>query len=326
MHSPGRRSSRDTRFPRSYCAELTVQAALAALTFLLLSVALATAAAAQNGLERFETEIKPQLDLKKLTYANARPLGDSGFVLENVEAIVPASEATGDKESTIRIDKVTVEELDFERLDKAAREEELPRFAKLRLEGMTGSDELFDMLTPYGVPNVPVDIALDYRIDPAARVLTLNSLEVSLRGQARFNVAVVMDGIGVRGAAKDEGRLRSASFTIDDKELLAKLVPALAKEEGMKPDELVGTALAALAGFAGLQSTETLGALDAVASFVADWKAPKGPLAIGLKPARTASLDDLAKIMVPDALTTIFGFTAAYPATRAGAAKAPTGK
>ena len=58
-----------------------------------------------------------------------------------------------------------------------------------------------------------------------------------------------------------------------------------------------------------------------MASFIADWKAPKGPLALGLKPGKTAGLDDLDKIMMPDALTTVFGFTATYPGTKAGAAK-----
>ena len=48
---------------------------------------------------------------------------------------------------------------------------------------------------------------------------------------------------------------------------------------------------------------------------------PKGPLALGLKPAKTAGLDDLDKIMMPNALATVFGFSALYPGTRAGAAK-----
>ena len=43
---------------------------------------------------------------------------------------------------------------------------------------------------------------------------------------------------------------------------------------------------------------------------------------LGLKPAKTAGLEDLDKIMVPDALSTLFGFTATYPGTRSGAAKA----
>jgi hypothetical protein len=84
----------------------------------------------------------------------------------------------------------------------------------------------------------------------------------------------------------------------------------------------VGGALDALAGFAQMQTGETLKALDAVSSFLLDWKAPKGPLVVGLKPTKTAGLDDLDKIAVPNALSTLFGFTATYPATRAGAAKA----
>lgn len=301
----------------------------AALVSALLLIGFATGAGAQNGLERFEKDIKPQLELKKFSYASAQPLGAAGFVLNDVVAVVPANAATGDKESTVKIDKVTVEELDFDRLKKDSKDDLAPRFAKLRLEGMTGDDEMFTALEPYGVPKVPFDVALDYRIDPAAKVLTLNMLEVTLRGQARFALSMILDGVSDKtdmDTAKDEGRLRSASFTIDDKELLAKLIPAAAKEEGIEPAELITTVLDALGGFSQAQTGETLKALDAVASFVADWKAPKGPLVLGLKPTKTAGLDDLDKIMVPDALSTLFGFTATYPGTRAGAAKAGSKK
>ena len=296
-----------------------------ALVSALLLIGFATGTWAQNGLERFEKEIKPQFELKTLSYASAQPLGASGFVLNDVVAVVPANAATGDKESTIKIEKVTVEDLDFDRLRKDSRDDRAPRFARLRMEGMTGDDEMFTALEPYGVPKVPFDIALDYRIDPAAKVLSLNMLEVTLRGQARFALSMIVDGVSDdtdMDTAKDEGRLRSASLTIDDRQLLDKLVPALASEEGMKPDELITTALDALAGFAQAQTGETLKALDAIASFVSDWKAPKGPLVLGLKPTKTAGLEDLDKIMVPDALSTLFGFTATYPRTLSGAAKA----
>lgn len=297
----------------------------AALVSALLLFGFATGASAQNGLERFEKEIKPQLELKKFSYASGQPLGASGFILNNVVAVVPANAATGDKESTVKIDKVTVEELDFDRLKKDVKDDLSPRFAKLKMEGLTGDDEMFTALEPYGVPKVPFDIALDYRIDPAAKVLTLNMLEVTLRGQASFALSMVLDGVSDKtdmDSAKDDARLRSASFTIDDKELLAKLVPAAAKDEGIPADELIKTALDALGGFAQAQSGDTLKALDAVASFVADWKAPKGPLVLGLKPTKTAGLDDIDKIMLPNALSDIFGFSATYPGTRAGAAKA----
>ena len=297
--------------------------AFAALVSALLLIGFASGASAQNGLERFEKEIKPQLE--KLSYASAQPLGASGFILNGVVAVVPASAATGDKESTIRIDRITVEDLDFERLKADTSPDLALRFARLKVEGMTGDDEMYTALAAYGVPKVPLDIALDYRVDPAVRVLTLNRLEVTLRGQARLALSMILDGVSDKtdiDAARDEGRLRSASFTIDDRELLAKLIPAVASEEGLKSEELVTTALDALAGFARVQTGETLKALDAFASFVGDWKAPKGPLVLGLKPTKTAGLEDIDKIMVPDALSTIFGFTATYPGARAGAAKA----
>ena len=156
---------------------VSMRSILSGVSAALLVIGLATASWAQNGLERFEKDIKPQLELKKFTYASAAPLGDAGFVLNDVVAVMPANQATGDKESTVKIQKVTVEELDFDRLKKTAKDDEAPRFAKLKLEGMTGDDEMFTALAPYGVPNVPFDIALDYRIDSAAKVLDLKTLE-----------------------------------------------------------------------------------------------------------------------------------------------------
>lgn len=294
----------------------------AALLSALLWIGLAAGASAQNGLERFDKDIKPQFELKKFSYGSAQPLGAAGFVLNDVVAVVPANAATGDKESTVRIDKVTVDALDFDRLKKDAKDDLVPRFAKLRMEGITGDDEMFSALEPYGVPRVPFDVALDYRLDPGTKVLTLDMLEVALRGEARLALSMVLDGVSDMANAKDDARLRSASLTIDDKELFAKLIPAAAQEEGITAEELVTTALDALGGFAQAQSGETLKALDAVASFVADWKAPKGPIVLGLKPAKTAGLDDLDKIMVPNGLSTFFGFTATYPGTKPGAARA----
>jgi len=283
---------------------------------------------AQNGLERFEKEIKPQLEFEKFTYDSAQPLGSGGFVLNKVVAVVPANAATGDKASTVKVDKVTVEELDFDRLKKGS-DDDVPRFAKLKLEGMTGDDEMFTMLTPYGVPKVPVDITFDYRLDGAKKVLTLNKLEINLRGQARLALEFVIDGVSDKASgldsAKDDGRLRTASLTIDDSGLLAKILPAIAKQEGSTAEAYVGMAMIGIAGFSDGQGPETLKVLDAIASFIGDWKAPKGPLALSIKPAKTAGLSDLDKIMEPNALVEVFGLTANYPGTRPGAAKQALG-
>jgi hypothetical protein len=282
-------------------------------------------ATAETGLERFEREIKPQIDLKTFTYKGAETLGDTGFVLKEVVAVMPASPATGDKESTLTIDKVTVEALDFDRM-KNLKDDDIPRFAKISLEGVNGSDEITGLLDPYGIPRVPMDLALDYRLDGPAKLFTLNALEITLRGQGKVGLALVLDGVSDKSSevtdAKDDGRLRSASLTLDDKGLIAKLLPALAKEQGGTAEAFVAVALMSIATFCEGQGEATVKALDAVASFVGDWKAPKGALVLGLKPAGTAAMADLDKVLEPNALVDIFGFSARYPGTRDGAAKA----
>ena len=237
---------------------------------------------------------------------------------------MPASPATGDKESTLKIDKVTVEALDFERVN--GNTDDTPRFAKLKLEGMTGDEDSMAMLDPYGVPRVPMDVTLDYRLDSATKVFTLNTLEIALRGQGKVSLALVIDGVSDKASeaadTKDRGRLRTASFTVDDHGLLAKVLPTVAQAQGQNAEALTAVALVSIAAFTEGQGAPTLKALDSVASFVGDWQGPKGPLVLALAPTTTASMADLDKIMQPNALVDIFGLSATYPGTRDGAAKA----
>ena len=53
---------------------------LAAAAVILLATALPAAA---DGVSQFEQKIRPQLPPNSFTYANAKALGDNGFVLEN---------------------------------------------------------------------------------------------------------------------------------------------------------------------------------------------------------------------------------------------------
>src|SRR5688500_4571893 len=141
---------------------------------------------------------------------------------------------------------------------------------------------MFAVLDPYGIPRVPMDVDLDYRLDGAAKVFTLNKLEISLRGQGKLGLSLVIDGVSEKSSevadTKDDGRLRTASLTLDDTGLLAKLLPAIAKEQGQTADALAAFALLSIAAFCEGQGPATVKALDALASFVGDWKAPKGTL------------------------------------------------
>ncbi len=154
------------------------------LTFAVTAFFFAAGATAQDGLQRFEKDIKPQIELKSFTYGSASAIGSSGFVLNNVVAVVPGSGATGGKDTTIKIDKVTADEVDFDRMKKDAGDA-VPRFMKVKLEGISGDDDLFAQVAPYGVPKVPVDFTLDYRLDGPTKVLTVSKVELNLRGQAR---------------------------------------------------------------------------------------------------------------------------------------------
>lgn len=298
---------------------VVVVALLALLTF-----GFSQAALSQNGLQRFESDVKPQLAFKSFTYGSSAAQGPAGFVLKNVVAVVPASEATGGKETTIKIDQVTVDALDFDRLKKNASPDLAPRFAKFTFQGMTGDDEAFALLTPYGITKAPVDLVLDYLIDPDKKVLTISKFEVNLRGQSRMTLALIMDGIDDKtsqvATAKDDGRLRTATLEIADTGLLAKVLPAVAKEQGTTAEALVAVTLVPIAAFATDQGSPTRKALDAVVSFITDWKQPKGPIKIAITPAKTAGMADLEKVMEPNGLTTILGLTVDYAGTRAGAA------
>jgi hypothetical protein len=298
-----------------------------AITLAFMAFSVATETSAQDGLKRFETDIKPQIELKSFTYGSASAQGSSGFVLNNVVAVVPGSGATGGEDTTIKIDKVTVDELDFERLKKGGNGEDMPRFMKLKMEGINGDDKLFAQLAPFGVPKVPVDFTLDYRLDTATKVLTVSKVEINLRGQARIGLALVMDGISdkasdAQGKTKDDGRLRTASLDIDDTGLLATVLPAAAKAQGSTSEAMIAMATVPVAAFTANQGPATLKALDAVVSFAQDWKKPNGPIKITIKPAKTASLQDLDKIMEPNALTDLFGLSVEYAGTRAGASGA----
>ncbi len=277
---------------------------------------------AQNGLQRFEKDIKPQLEFKSLTYDKAAPLGDKGFTLSNVVAVVPAS-ATGGKDSTIKIEKVTVEEADFDRMKDTGKKDEVPLFAKLKIEGMTGDDDLSGMLESYGIPKAPVDLALDYRLNPADKVLTISKLEVGLQGQGSLSLSLVLDGVSDKASeaagAKDTAKLRSASLVYTDVGLLSQLLPAVAKQQGMAADAMIAMAVAPIGAFAVGKGPGTVKALDGLASFITDWKKPKGPITISVAPAKSASLADLDKLEQPNALTDIFGLKVDYAGTRTGA-------
>jgi hypothetical protein len=251
---------------------------------------------------RFEQKIRPQLPPNSFTYANAKALGDNGFVLEDVVVTPPADATGGAKAEPVAIKRVTVEDFDFAGLDKR-----VPLFLKIRVEGITVA----------GIDQVIADFALDYRVDPDRKTLTLDKLELDVGSLARFELSLVLDGVssdlaGKPDAAMNDATLRTATLTFEDRSLLSKVVPAAAKLQGTDVDAIMKQAKTMLGGMRAGQSEATLAVFDALGSYLDDYQHPKGPLKITVNPPNKASAAALRDIKSPDDAVKALGLAVTY--------------
>ncbi len=280
-----------------------------------------------DGLGRFEQELKPKLGPElSLSYGSASALGQSGFVLNDVKAII--KEENPDAAATpLAIRRIVVEDFDFDH----ATGPDGPYFAKMRFESVS-SPEIDEALKAFGVTNATADIAIDFRFDPGRKVMTLNRLEFLLPGLARLEFSAIVDGVTPSAAAAapdkamDEVTLRTATLVFEDSSLLSKLIPALAADEGKTPEAYIAESVGLLGVLAEGQGQRTMAVLDALVSFSTDFKQPKGPLRITVSPPAGVSFKDTDKLTVANALVDVFGISATYAGTRAGAALAAAPK
>jgi len=285
---------------------------LAAAAVILLATALPGAA---DGVSQFEQKIRPQLPANSFTYANAKALGNNGFVLEGVVVTPPADATSGVKAEPVAIKRVTVEDFDFAGLDKW-----VPLFLKIRVEGITVAGKPaagVDLSKVAGIDQIIADFALDYRVDPDRKTLTLDKLELDIGGLARFELSLVLDGVspdlaGKPEAAMNDATLRTATLTFEDRSLLSKVVPAAAKLQGTDVDAIMKQAKTMLGGMRAGQSAATLAVFDALGSYLDDYKRPKGPLKITVNPPNKASAAALSDIKSPDDAVKALGLVITY--------------
>jgi hypothetical protein len=285
--------------------------------------------AAADGLGRFEQAIKDaqkdgQMPPGALTYKSAKSLGDSGFVLDDVVLTPPPDATPGAKAEPVAIKRVTVEDFDFAAIDKKAP----PAFVKLRIEGIAiGAKPVagVDLAELAGIDKITCDFQLDYRLDPEHKTLTLNRLELDLPGLARLELSMVLDGVsadqlGKPGAAMTDATLRTATLTFEDRSLLSKVVPAAAKMQGSDADAFVSLGAAMLGGMRNGQGPAALAVIDALVSYMNDYKHPQGPLRITLNPpGKTSFTTAMADIKTPDDAVKALGVVVSYAGTKPGA-------
>jgi hypothetical protein len=280
-----------------------------------LIVVLCIGSASADGLARFQQEIQPRLKKSEFTYEKASPLGAEGFVLEKVTVFSPGRPG----QPELRIARLEVEDLDYAGF--AAGE---ARFAKVVAKGMVVSENgtyapetrrLFAAMNPS-------DGSLDYRYDPAQKVLTVNWFEL-VSGRDKFSLEMVLDKVPTLrdGRTWDAGvSVRSARIVYDNHQSLARVLRLLGAQSGKSEQALQGEWLHRIALTAAGKAQRTTQSADAIASFLQDYRQPKGPLTATIRPSQPVPFAMLlAALFLPDPAQ-VMGLTATYPGTRAGAA------
>ena len=287
-------------------------------TFGLASIALAAFVfvrpAAADGLSRFNELIKPQLPADGFVYKNASALGENGFVLEDVVITPPAD--SGKKVAPIKIKRIAFEDLDFDSLQNNAP----PNYAKIRLEGIAISDkpsEGVDLGELAGLKGVNADFNLDYRLDPDKQTFTLSRAELDVAGLGRLELTMILDGVspemaGDTSKAMDNSSLRTASVVFEDRSLMAKVMPAIAKAQGTDADALIASLKPMVDGMIKGQGPKTQEAANALVAFISDYKQPKGPLRVTLNPPSKTSASQVMAAGGPEDVIKALGLVVSY--------------
>ena len=283
--------------------------------------------AAADGLSRFEAAMK-EAPAGALTYKSGKALGDNGFVLEGVVVTPPSDKTAGAKTEPVEIKRIAVEDFDFAALDKKAP----PNFGRVRVEGIVIGAKPFegiDLVELAGIDKITADFQLDYRLDPEKKTMTLNRLELDLNGLARIELSMVVDGVSAESvdqpdAAMNDASLRTATFLFEDRSLFSKVLPASAKMQSVEPVALVAIGKTMLAALRAGQGPATLAVLDALGSYLDDYKQPKGPLRVTLNPPGKISAAALSGMTSPDEAIAALGLVVSYAGTRPQAPAAST--
>jgi hypothetical protein len=299
---------------------------LARPTILFLLILAGAPAAWADGFSRFQDLLLSRGKADMIRFASGSSLGPDGFVLENV-VVTPPPELVEPgkipvKPMPTRIARITVEAIDF---DSIARDKP-PLFVRARLEGIAldGKAAPDGAMRKYlGADLAMADLSIAYRLDAAGRVFELTQLEINLRGLTRLVLALTIDGVtpDAIDAPSNAGAasLRSASLTIDDASLMARLIRALAEDEGVSPEQQADTLVRTVLMMVGGDGPVTQAAAQTVAAFLRDWQRPRGPLSITLRPGGGVTFAELGAITKAEDAMKALGLVVTY----AGAAAAP---
>ena len=274
---------------------------------------------AADGLQRFERELLPKIQKGRLTYEKASALGADGFVLERV---VVLSEPAGGRPSApaLRVARLEVEAIDYQGFQAGEA-----RFAKVTAKGMVllEAGEYGAEAKRHGFSGKPTDARLDYRYDAAAQVLTVNHLDVATAGYGKLNLEAVIDKVP---SLRDPRLLnatvaiRSLRLVYEDQSGLRQILHGVGQRNGKSEEAISREWLTTLGVASSGKGQRTQPFADALASFLQDYRQPKGPIAVTMRPPQPTSFGTmLGLLFLPDPAQ-LLGASASYPGPRPSAA------
>ena len=275
--------------------------------------------AAADGLQRFQQEILPKIQKNRLSYEKASPLGADGFVLERV--VVLSEPAAGRPSApALRIARLEVEAIDYQGFQAGEA-----RFAKVAAKGLVllEAGEYGAEAKRYGLSGKPTDARLDYRYDAAAQVLTVNHLDIATAGYGRLNLEAVFDKVpSLRDPRLPNATvaIRSLRLVYEDQSGLRQVLHGVGQRNGKSEEAISREWLTTLGVASSGKGQRTQPVADALASFLLDYRQPKGPITVTMRPPQPTSFGTmLGLLFLPDPAQ-LLGASATYPGTRPGAA------
>lgn len=272
-----------------------------------------------DGFSRFQDLLVAKGKADMIRFGSGASLGANGFVLENVVVTPPPDMVDSGKMPVkpvpMRIARVTVDEIDF---DSIARDRP-PLLVRARFEGVVLDGKAApdgEMRKYLGTDQALLDLVVDYRLDGARQVFVLDQLAVELRGFARLELAMTIDGVtsdvtNTPQQAAGTASLRSASLVIQDASLMARLIRAMAAGEGVSPEQQADTLAQTVLMMLG-EGPVTQSAAHTIAAFLRDWQRPRGPLRITLAPNARISFAELGAMAKAEDAMKALGLLVTY--------------
>ncbi len=258
-----------------------------------------------------------------IRFDEAVPVGETGIEIKGLSIAL-------DRKAKLE-ERITMRRLVISEISPLEKAEGPPERLKLRIEELVLTPynsglkkELFDALE---ATQVSANVTLDYFYRPDGGFLSVQDLSLDLPFLA--SASVTMDAAGVNlGRLMIEGEhalnsmvLRSATLTVQDRSMLARLIRSEARRDKVDFKAAQDEALREIAEELNWMEIRRGGRLwnlaEVVGGMIIDAGDTKGPLTIRLKPSSAVDLANLQKLGAAEDMARVLNLTASYAGSRA---------